>query len=126
MDLRKVDQRLKEGHVFEFGNVSIEVYSAPGHSKGSFAFVVNVDGHRALITGDMFYTRPSPPEDAVDLELAYMGGEDFDLKDFIKTLEKMSTLHCDILCPGHYYVYYGDVDALCRKAVDMARKVKNA
>ena len=119
-----VDHRLEDGQRFEFGNASVEVYSAPGHSKGSFAFVVNVDGHRALITGDMFYTRPLPPQDDVDMELAYMGGEDFDLDDFIATLEKMSTLHCDILCPGHYYVYYGDVDSLCRRALAMARQEK--
>ena len=120
----RVDERLKDGQVFDFNQAKVEVYSAAGHSEGSFAFVAETDGHRALITGDMFYVRPLPPQDDIELELAYMGGEDFDLDSFIATLEKMAILHCDILLPGHYYVYYGDIDELCRKAAAMARALK--
>ena len=68
-------------------------------------------------------TSPLPPLDDIDLELAYMGGEDFSMSDFAATLEKMSELHCDILLPGHYYVYYGDVDALCRRAASMVKSM---
>ena len=120
-----VDERLKDGQVFTFKDTTVEVYAAPGHSEGSYAFVAETDGHRALITGDMFYVRPLPPQDDIELELAYMGGWDFDLDAFIETLEKMSELHCDILCPGHYYVYYGDIDALCRKAAAMAKEIRD-
>jgi hypothetical protein len=56
--------------------------------------------------------------------LAYMGSEDFSMDDYIASLKKMAELHCDILLPGHYYVYYGDVDELCRKAAEMAEKMK--
>lgn len=119
----KIDHLLEDGQEFVFGDVKVTAYAAPGHSMGSFAFVIEADGHRALCTGDMFYIRPLPPEDAVDLELAYMGGEDFSMSDFAATLEKMSELHCDILLPGHYYVYYGDVDALCRRAASMVKSM---
>ena len=120
----RVDYRLKDGEVFKFKNFNIEVYQASGHSLGSYAFVVDTGKHRALCTGDMFYVKPSPPKDDIELELAYMGGEDFDLKLFQNTLKKMSTLHCDVLLPGHYYVYYGDVDKLCEKANHMALEIK--
>lgn len=119
----RVDSLLEDGQEFLFGDVKVTAYAAPGHSMGSFAFVVEADGHRALCTGDMFFVRPLPPEDAVDLDLAFMGGEDFSLPHFTETLRKMAQLHCDILLPGHYYVYYGDVDALCAKAAEMAEKL---
>lgn len=120
----RVDERLRDGDIFDFKEARVEVYSASGHSEGSFAFVAETDGHRALITGDMFYVKPLPPQDDIELELAYMGGEDFDMDSYIATLKKMATLHCDILLPGHYYVYYGDVDVLCRKAAAMAIALK--
>ncbi len=118
-----VDHLLCDGDSFTFGDVRITAVAAPGHSAGSFAFVVETEGHRALCTGDMFYVRPLPPLDDIDLELAYMGGEDFSLSAFTATLERMAQLHCDILLPGHYYVYYGDVDALCAKAASMVRNL---
>ena len=118
----RVDERIKDHEVFDFKDAKVEAHKAPGHSKGSFAYVIETDGHRALCTGDMFYVRPLPPQDAVSLELAYMGGDDFDIDDFIETLDKMASLHCDILLPGHYSIYYGDVDALCKEAAAMVRK----
>lgn len=120
----RIDERIKDGQSFHFGSSKVTALSAPGHSKGSFAYVIETDGHKALCTGDMFYVKPLPPKDDIELELAYMGSEDFDMEDFIETLERMSKLHCDILLPGHYYVYYGNIDALCRKAAEMARALK--
>ena len=119
-----VDHRLEDRQEFCYPEAKVTAYRAAGHSEGSFAFTVETDGHKALVTGDMFYTRPLPPEDAIELELAYMGSEDFSMDDYIVTLKKMAELHCDILLPGHYYVYYGDVDELCRKAAEMAEKMK--
>ena len=112
----KVDQRLSDGQRFEFDDVTVTAYAFPGHSLGSYGYVIEAGGHRALVTGDAFFIRPCPPEDAIDIDLAYMGGEDFDRELFAASLKKMSALHCDILLPGHYYVYYGDVDALCERA----------
>ncbi len=119
-----VDHRIHDGDRFEFENGSIEAVAAPGHSEGSFAYVIETDGHRCLCTGDAFFIRPLPPQDAVEVELAYMGGEDFDLNAFAESLKRMSELHCDILLAGHYYVYYGDIDALCRNAYEMCVAIK--
>ena len=120
----RVDERVSDGQVFTYGNAKVTAIKAAGHSQGSFAYLIEADGHKALCTGDMFYAKPVPPQDDIELELAYMGSEDFDLDDFIDTLRKMGKLHCDILLPGHYYVYYGDVDALCEKAAEMAEELK--
>ena len=122
-----VDHKPSDGEVFTFGNgVRITAIAAPGHSDGSFAYVIEVDGHKALCTGDMYYIVPHPPEDAVDLEIAYMGSWDFSMEKFTSTLEKMSTLGCDILLPGHYYVYYGDIDELSRRAVKTLEELRSA
>ena len=119
----RVDERLEDNEIFEYKDARVTAYQMPGHSLGSYAFVIEADGHRALVTGDAFFTRPVPPEDKIDLDLAFMGGEDFSREDFLNSLKKMSELHCDILLPGHYYVYYGDVDALCRKAYEQLKEM---
>ena len=115
--LGRVDERLQDQQIFEIGDrIRVTAIAAPGHSEGSFAFVIEVDGHRALCTGDMYYIRPKPPEDAVQIELAYMGGWDFSKSKFSRTLSRMSHLDCDILLPGHYYTWFGDVNRLSREA----------
>ena len=119
----RVDLRVADGQRFAFGNgIAVTAIAAPGHSEGSFAYLIEADGARALLTGDMFYVRPLPPEDAVEIELAYMGGWDFSLDSFDGTLRHMGTLGCDLLLPGHYYAYYGDVDRLCRMAHEQLTK----
>ena len=117
----RVDRRICGGESFSFGGgVTLECVAAPGHSDGSVAYVINADGVRAVCTGDMFFVRPMPPEDAVGVELAYMGGWDFSMDKFRSTLKTISSLHCELLLPGHYYTYYGDVDALSSIACGMA------
>ena len=120
----RVDHRLKDGNRFETTNAVIEAIACPGHSEGSFAFVIETDGHRALVTGDAFFIIPQPPLDAVDVDLAFMGGEDFSLEAFASSLKRMSECHCDLLLTGHYYVYYGDIDALCRRAYEKCEQLK--
>lgn len=120
----RVDFRLVDGQVFHFENgITVTAVASPGHSEGSFAFVIEDGPDRALCTGDMFFVRPLPPEDKVEVELAFMGGWDFSLESFQATLKHMSGLHCNVLLSGHYYVYYGDVDALCKMAYELAMKV---
>lgn len=114
-----VDERPFDGQQWHFGEnglCTVTALSAPGHSGGSFAYIIEIDGHRALCTGDMFFIRPKPPEDDIELELAFMGGSDFSREDFKGTLLRMAGTHCDMLLPGHYYVWYGDTDGLCRRA----------
>lgn len=121
----KIEHRLKDGERYVFAeSIVLEVMAAPGHSQGSIAFVIQDGQQRALCTGDMFFIKPKPPEDAVELELAYMGGLDFSIHDFSNTLGRMAETHCDLLLPGHYYVYYGDVDALAERAYAMTLQLK--
>lgn len=124
----KVDKTLDDGQKFVFpGGVILTAIATPGHNPGSMSYVIEVDGERALATGDMFWTIPKPPEDALDIELGFMGSEDFCMDSFVDSLQKVSRISASILLPGHYYFYKGnEVKELCilayRKAATIQEK----
>lgn len=122
----RVDQRIQEGDSFSFpGGVRLKVLETPGHSRGSLSFLIEVDGLRALCTGDMFFVTPSPPEDQDDVELGYMGSRDFSLTDFRASLKRIREVEFDLLLPGHYYFYGGaEADRLLAQAYEKAMALK--
>lgn len=123
----KVDRVLHDQERFEFpGGSAITVMETPGHSKGSLSYLVEVDNARALSIGDMFWPIACPPEDRDDVELGFMGSEDFSLTDLISSLERLSKLNANLLLSGHYHVYFGDVDRLIRAALAKAIAIKEA
>lgn len=118
----KVDRIIKEGDEFDFpGNVRIEIMETPGHCEGALSFVIYADGLKAVCTGDMFFIKPLAPEDEVSVELGYMGSSDFSMKDFIRSLKRLSGMDMDIILPGHYYTYNSEnAQEICGKAYDSA------
>lgn len=122
----KVDEILREGQRFEFpGAVAVQVLETPGHSGGSLSFLVEVDGVRAICTGDMFFVTPKPPEDSVGAELGYMGSEDFDLQAYVRSLGRLLEMEFDLLLPGHYYFYRGELaKEVVREAYEKALEVE--
>lgn len=122
----KTDQILKDGDCFSFpGEVWLTVLETPGHSKGSLSFLIEVDGLRALCTGDMFFVAPLPPKDGNEVELGYMGSGDFSLRDFTASLERLQKLKVDLLLPGHYYFYGGEqADRLVARAWEKAKALE--
>ena len=120
----KVSLRPYDGQVWTFANgITLQALAAPGHTEGTYAYLIEADGHRILFAGDMFFTGPLSPDDGVSIELAYMGSEDFTLEGFVSTLKRVSELHCDVLLTGHYYVYYGNVDELAHRAWKQAAAI---
>lgn len=122
----KVDEVISDGQVFDFpGGPRITAIATPGHCKGSMSYQIETDGKTAITTGDMFWTVPKPPEDAVDVELGFMGSEDFSLDDLISSLDKIRKIPADIFLPGHYYVYIGPkVQEICTRAYQKALQIK--
>ena len=119
----KVDERAEDGKVYQFGNgISVEAMKAPGHTAGTFAYIIHADGHKILFAGDMFFVGPLSPDDGVSVELAYMGSSDFTIDGFVETLDKVRHLHCDIMLTGHYYTYIGDVDSIADQAWELAKE----
>lgn len=119
-----VTREIREGDSFLFGDeVTVQVLETPGHSKGSLSFLIQIDGIRAICTGDLFFVKPWPPEDKVDVELGYMGGWDFDMKDYQNSLRRLRETGADLFLPGHYYFYRGqDVQQLFEMACEKAER----
>ena len=122
----KVDERPADGKIWRFANgTTVQALSAPGHTSGTYMYLIEADGRRILFAGDMFFVGPQSPDDGVSVELAYMGSSDFTLEGFVSTLKKASELHCDVLLTGHYYTYYGDVDEVAHRAYEQALAILN-
>ena len=121
----RVDQVLRDGDRFSFpGGASVTAFETPGHSAGSLSFLVEADGCRALAAGDMFWPIACPPEDRDDVELGFMGSDDFSLEALIASLEKLAALDADILLSGHYHVFFGDVSRMVDLALAKAKRIK--
>lgn len=118
----KVDEVIVDGQIFEFpGGLKIQALKTPGHCKGTMSYLIETDELRAIAMSDMFFVTPCPPKDRVGVELGYMGSEDFDLDEYIDSLDRISKIDADILLPGHYYTYRGKkVKEICREAYDKA------
>ena len=82
------------------------------------------DGIRALAAGDMFWPVACPPEDRDDVELGFMGSDDFSLDALIASLEKLAKIPAQLLLSGHYHVFFGDVSRMTGLALEKARKLR--
>lgn len=114
----KVDEVLEDGQVLSFGDVRIRVLHVPGHSRGSMMYEASLHDKKILFLGDFLAVEPAAPEDDIKVMLAWTGAPDFSRQDYLKSLEKASGLHEDILCPGHYHLLYGP--DVCKRALLMA------
>ena len=55
-------------------------------------FKDNVTEYKTYDQALLDQLRPQPPQDAVDIEIAYRGGWDFSAEDFDRTLERMGSI----------------------------------
>jgi len=88
-----VDLRLRGDDDLDLLGLRIKAWHAPGHSRGSIAYEVPVDGERWLFTGDLVMP---------DLCPGWMGG--FDRTETIATLKKLARLCVNHIGTGHCIV----------------------
>ena len=50
-----VDETLTDGQTIEWGPAKLQVIATPGHTNGSVSYLVEVDGHRVVFSGDVIY-----------------------------------------------------------------------
>jgi len=86
-----VNENKKE---FSLSKLNVTMYHIPGHSPGSVAFTVNSDSKAVLFGQDVH-----GPIDERTLRS--------NRSEYKKSLEFMISLNADILCEGHYGVYFG-------------------
>ncbi len=98
-DAIPVDRVVKEGDVIDLGgDVRVEVYDAPGHSRCSLAFFLRPD--RAVFSGETFgYYNGAG-------EVVSEGLSDF--QAYLDSLEKMDKLGAEVICLPHNGVLTGD------------------
>ena len=79
---------------FALNKLNVTMYHTPGHSPGSSVFTINSDEQLVLFGQDV-----SGP---INEEVMRSNRADYN-----KSLEFMISLGADILCDGHYGVYFG-------------------
>ncbi len=88
----QIDQFLQDGQTLSIGNLKIKTIEVPGHNPGCMCYLVEVDGRRALFSGDVIY-----PGGVIGLG-NWPGS---DLHAYERGLQKLAGLKIDALFPGH-------------------------
>jgi len=78
-------------HTLKFGKHSFNMIHIPGHTPGSMAIYMDTADGRVLFGQDIH--GPYLPEWGADIRQA------------LKSLQRMIELHADILCEGHFGIY---------------------
>lgn len=95
-----VDWPVADGEMLELGNRVLHVIHTPGHTAGSSAFLLQLDGKNIVFTGDTLL---------YDYRLGFQGTAYADDRAYVASLEKLATftldavnrISWDILLPGH-------------------------
>lgn len=88
----KVDRRLTaDGESLKFVGYTLNMMHIPGHTPGSVAAYVDIDGKRILF--------------GQDIHGPYLPKWGADIKQAATSLKKLIALKADILCEGHFGIY---------------------
>ncbi|MFW9822777.1 MAG: MBL fold metallo-hydrolase, partial [Candidatus Thorarchaeota archaeon] len=71
----------------KFGGLQFQCIHIPGHTPGSIAYLLEKEGNTILFAGDV-------PGVAINLN-------EGNIENYVKSMQKLLTLHIDILCEGH-------------------------
>jgi len=87
----RADVKVKDGHVFEFGQESLEVVHAPGHSPGSMCLVDRKG--RNIFSGDTIFP----------VDTGYITFEGGSAQDMMKSMQLLDSILTDdyMVWPGH-------------------------
>ncbi len=88
----KIDATVVEGDVIKVGEVELKVVENPGHTPGCISFLLDEDGARGLLCGDIA---------GASGRLGYINGLGFVLEDWKASIKKLVDLKPDRLYPGH-------------------------
>ncbi len=86
------DHVFADGDLIQLGDQSIRAIGVQGHTKDSTCFLWEVEGCRALFTGDVVFYGGL---------IGLINAEGSSLDDYRRDMEKLADLQIDILLPGH-------------------------
>lgn len=91
-----VERDLRDGERFEWNGFQLEIMHAPGHTYYASSLLMEVDGVRAVLTGDNLHEGTVGP---------LLGGpiyrNRYELGDFARSIEKLCEWKPDLLLTGH-------------------------
>lgn len=87
-----VGRELHDGDEIPVGNLTVRVLATPGHANGHCCFLVEVDGQRALFTGDLLFYGG---------RVLLLNTAECCPRACAQSLEKLRNLEIDLLLPGH-------------------------
>ncbi|SFK99999.1 Glyoxylase, beta-lactamase superfamily II [Paenibacillus sp. 1_12] len=94
----KVDRKVSEGDVIQAAGLEFEVLHVPGHSRGSMAYRLRIDGKTVLFTGDALMAGPNGKA-----KLGVAVGADYDPALYLESLKRLSRVEADAVLGGHFH-----------------------
>lgn len=114
-----VDVWVAGGDAVEIGPLEAEAVHAPGHQADHLCYAVDVEGERALLSGDMVME----PFRAVALHDGLDDGVSEAVSAFYAALDRLSALDPDRVYPGHGPVHADFRDVLERDRASLDRRL---
>lgn len=105
-----VERVLVEGDIFTVGDLELEVIETPGHCSGMLSFVLKEQDQLLLFDGDTVFH---------DGKLLITNVWDCNVKDYVRSIEKLAALDIDALLPGHLTISLNQGAYHIRKAWDI-------
>ncbi len=93
-----VDHAVADGERFELAGIAVEARWLPGHTPDSTAYVLEHDGVRVGITGDVAFGRNGGGLHALGFLCALWLSN---INDYVASLRRLDALALDLLLPGH-------------------------
>ena len=104
----EVAVELRQGDVFEIGDVKVKAYETSGHCSGMLSFLMEEEeGRTTLFSGDAVFHGG---------RILLTNVWDCDVQQCVKTVEKLAQLRVDALLPGHLTISLNDGGSHIRTA----------
>ena len=113
------DVGIERDCMMEADGIPFEFIKTPGHSAGSVAIKLVIDGKTILFTGDSLQ-----PEGRMLSEVAFgwEGDVTFSREDLVKSMQKLSRHETDIILPGHGRICLKNGTKMLQLAAEEAEK----
>lgn len=87
-----VDVGIQHGDVVQVGDLKLQAIQVPGHSIGICAYLLEIDGYRALFAADIVFQNGL---------IGLINHEGSEMGPYRKYLPRLANLRVDALLPGH-------------------------
>ena len=109
-----VAHTLREGDVFQVGNLAVRAIETPGHCSGMLSYLLDDAGRQVLFTGDTVFH---------DGKVLISNLWDCDLRQYVKSIDKLAEVPADVMLPGHLAISLSDGGRHIRKAFSIMQNL---